>query len=641
MKGKHAFSLIAVCLLLAACSGLRGDTEVTGPSQQYTMDQLLKTTSIVGSSFNPDETKLLVSSNETGVFQVYELDIATGERSAVTEGEDTTFAVAYMPNDGRILFSKDDGGNEINHLFMRQADGTIEDLTDGAETKEQFAGFSNDLNSFYTVNNGRDPRFFDLFEWNVETLQKKMVYKNEIGLDPDVLSPDRRWLTLSKPNTTNDSDLLVLDLDKGGEPKLISEHEGEATFSSADVSVDSRYLYYTSNADGEFAKLKRYEFETGAHEDIHSADWDVSFTYFSRLGTYRVIGTNEDGYTKVKITNTESGEDVVIPNLPPGTVSGISFSNSEKLMKFSVSGDASPANMYLYNFESGGLIQFTDTLNSEINKDDLVTSEVARFEARDGLTIPGPLYKPLGAGPDNKVPVLLWVHGGPGGQSRAGYSAERQFLLNHGYGIYAVNNRGSSGYGKSFFAADDGRHGREPLWDCIDAKEYLKTLDWVDPDRIGILGGSYGGYMVLAALAFEPAEFAVGVDIFGVANWLRTLQNIPPWWESFREALYKEIGHPEEDEQFLRATSPVFHADKITKPLIILQGANDPRVLQAESDDMVEAIKDKGGIVEYIVFEDEGHGFTKSDNRIEGWHKTLTFLDTYLKGLPAPPPPAN
>jgi dipeptidyl aminopeptidase/acylaminoacyl peptidase len=303
-------------------------------------------------------------------------------------------------------------------------------------------------------------------------------------------------------------------------------------------------------------------------------------------------------------------------------------------MRFAVFSDTMPANLFVLDLTTGSLKQLTDNLDPSIDAGDLVTSKVARFKARDGLEIPGPLYKPLGAGPDNRAPVLVWVHGGPGGQSRAGYNPEKQLLINHGYGIFAVNNRGSSGYGKSFLAADDQRHGREPLWDCIDAKEYLKTLDWVDPDRIGIIGGSYGGYMVLAALAYEPEEFQVGVDVFGVANWLRTLRSLPPWWESFRLALYQEMGDPETQEQMLRDISPVFHADKIVRPLLILQGANDPRVLKAESDDMVAAIREHGGQVEYLVFDDEGHGFTKNENRIEGFTKVLEFLSTHLKGTP-------
>jgi len=634
---RRVLASVAFGAIFAAigCGGADIEIARTAPSQTYTMEQFMETVSIGGSSFSPDESKLLVSSNETGVFNVYELDLETGVRTPITEGDDTTFAVAYMPDNEGILFARDQSGNENNHLYLREDDGTVTDLTEGEETKEQFAGFSNDLAHFFTINNGRDPRFFDLFEWDVATLAKRMVYRNDTGLNATALSPDKRWLVLSKTNTTNDSDLFVLDLEEGGSPSLISEHVGQAKFSAEDVSLDSTMLYYTTNIDGEFAALKRYNFIDGTHEDVFATDWDVSYAYFSRLGTYRVVGTNEDGYTKIRISNEISGEKLEIPDLPAGTVSGVAFSNSENLMVFKISSDTMPGNLFLYDIGTGGLKQLTDTVNPEIDLDDLVASEVVRFTARDGMTIPGPLYKPIGASADNKVPVLLSIHGGPGGQSRAGYSASRQFLLNHGYAIFAVNNRGSSGYGKTFFAADDQKHGREPLWDCVDAKEYLKTLDWVDPDRIGIMGGSYGGYMVLAALAFEPEEFAVGVDIFGVSNWVRTLKSIPPYWESFREALYMEIGNPETDEEFLRATSPVFHGDKITRPLIILQGANDPRVIQVESDDMVAAIDANGGIVEYVIFDDEGHGFRKNDNRIEGWNAILAFLDTYLVGEPA------
>jgi dipeptidyl aminopeptidase/acylaminoacyl peptidase len=227
------------------------------------------------------------------------------------------------------------------------------------------------------------------------------------------------------------------------------------------------------------------------------------------------------------------------------------------------------------------------------------------------------------------------VHGGPGGQTRTGYSATIQYLVNHGYAVLGINNRGSSGYGKTFYVADDKKHGKEPLWDCVEGKKYLAGLPYVDGDRIGIIGGSYGGYMVLAALAYKPEEFAVGIDIFGVANWVRTIESIPKWWESFRIALYQEMGDPEKDREMLRAISPVFHADKIRRPLLVLQGANDPRVLKAESDDIVAAVKKNGVPVEYIVFPDEGHGFTKKKNQIEGYGAILRFLDKHLKGAPA------
>jgi len=631
---RRIMTALAALLLLTACAADRGDESSvdarTGPSRSYTMEQFMKTTAVRGGSFSHDETRLLVSSNESGVFHVHELDLATGTSTPITSGDETTVAVAYLPHDDRILFSRDRDGSENDHLFLRETDGTVRDLTTGDETKEEFAGFHPDLKSFYTQNNERDARYFDLFQWDVATLEKTLVYRNNENHDPFDVTPDGRWLVLTRTNTTNDSDLYVVDLRSGGAPIIISAHEGAASFRPHAVTPDSRYLYYSDNAGAEFRSLKRYDFAADTHEAIFATDWDVVFAYFSRTGTYQVTGTNEDGYTRVRIAR--DGEPMALEGLPEGTISGVTFSHSEKLMKVVVSSDTMPRDLFLYDLEQGKASRLTESLNPEIDPDDLVASEVARFEARDGLVVPGPLYKPIGAGPDNRVPVMLWIHGGPGGQSRAGYSAEKQFLLNNGYALFAVNNRGSSGYGKSFYAADDRRHGREPLWDCVDAKEYLKTLDWVDPERIGIMGGSYGGYMVLAALAFTPEEFVCGVDIFGVGNWLRTLQNIPPYWESFRLALYAEIGHPVEDAEVLRATSPVFHGDKITRPLMILQGANDPRVLQQESDDMVAAIRAGGGYVDYIVFEDEGHGFRKSANRVEGFTAVRDFLDLHLKG---------
>jgi dipeptidyl aminopeptidase/acylaminoacyl peptidase len=211
-----------------------------------------------------------------------------------------------------------------------------------------------------------------------------------------------------------------------------------------------------------------------------------------------------------------------------------------------------------------------------------------------------------------------------------------QYLVNHGYAVYAINNRGSSGYGKTFNMMDDRRHGEADLEDCVASKGMLIDTGWVDPDRIGIIGGSYGGYMVLAALAFRPEEFAVGVDLFGVSNWIRTLESIPPWWESFRQALYTEMGDPEADREMLEAKSPLFHAENIVRPLMVLQGANDPRVIQPESDEIVEAARANGTPVEYLVFDDEGHGFMKRENREEGWRAVLDFLDEHLKGSVAP-----
>ena len=287
------------------------------------------------------------------------------------------------------------------------------------------------------------------------------------------------------------------------------------------------------------------------------------------------------------------------------------------------------------NFENGEYKQLTNTLNPEINQEDLVNAEVVRFKSFDGLEIPSIFYKPKNASETNKAPALVWVHGGPGGQSRVGYRPLIQYLVNHGYSILMVNNRGSSGYGKSFFKMDDQNHGEKDLQDCIEGKNYLATLPYIDKDKIGIIGGSYGGYMVMRAMTHTPEEFKVGVNLFGVTNWLRTLKSIPPWWESFKVALYEEMGDPNtQDSVRLYEISPLFHADQVKNPIMVLQGATDPRVLQVESDEIVEAVKKNNVPVEYVLFEDEGHGFVKKENQIESNQRILEFCDKYLKGDP-------
>ena len=292
----------------------------------------------------------------------------------------------------------------------------------------------------------------------------------------------------------------------------------------------------------------------------------------------------------------------------------------------------SPGDIYTYELSTNKLNKITSNLNSNVNPDDLVNAEVIRYESFDGLEIPAILYKPHAANKKNKVPALVWVHGGPGGQSRVGYRASIQYLVNHGYAILAVNNRGSSGYGKTFYSLDDLNHGEDDLQDCVWGKKWLQDQDYINPDKIGIIGGSYGGFMTMAAMTFEPEEFKVGVNIYGVTNWIRTLRSIPAFWETSRKRLYKEMGDPYTNDSLrLYDISPLFHAKNIKNPFMVLQGANDPRVLQIESDEMAQEARNAGAYVEYLLFEDAGHGFVKKDQQIEGNQKILTFLDNYLK----------
>ena len=622
------------CALLLLASVASAAPPSRRAPRQYTIDQFMAVVRVVGASFSPDEKRILFSSNESGIFNAYSVPAAGGNAAQLTRSTtDTTYAVSYFPKDERILYTRDTGGDENNHLYVRGTDGRETDLTPAAEGKKLKAAFvrwSGDDRSFFVRTNERDPRFFDLYRYDSATYQRTLVYQNEKGFEIGDVSRDGRWVALDKPNTTLDADIFLYSA-AAKELKHLTPHQGQVAFSTAAFDPAASALYFLTDEGGEFKFVRRYLLGTGTFEDVERAGWDVLYTGFSWNGKYRFTAVNEDARTVIKVVDAKTGTRVLLPRLPDGDITSLAFSRSESLLAFYQTGDRAPANLHVLDLRAGKVTRLTDTLSKDIDPQDLVEAQLVRFKSFDGMEIPNVLLKPHQAGADAKAPALVWVHGGPGGQTRKGYGALMQYLSNHGYVILGINNRGSSGYGKTFYAADDRKHGREPLWDCVEGKKYLASLPYVDPARIGIIGGSYGGYMVLAALAFQPQEFQAGVDSFGISNWVRTLESIPPYWESFRQALYQEIGDPKTDLEQLKAISPLFHADKIRKPLLVLQGANDPRVIKSESDDIVAEVRKNGVPVEYVVFPDEGHGFTKKANEIRAWSTVLRFLDEHLK----------
>ena len=598
--------------------------------KQYSIEQFMATTSVTGASFSKDEKQILFSSNESGIFNAYTMPVTGGAPTPLTRSTtDSTYAIGYFYNDDRVLFTRDSGGNERNHVYVRELDGSERDLTPGDKHRAMFAGWRPDGSGFYVATNERDPKFFDLYLYDASDYGRSVVYRNDSGMNVSAISRDGKWLAFDKPNTTADSDVYLYNVTTR-EMKHITPHQGTASHSAATFDPESKRLLFTTNDGGEFARIASYDLATGRVADVEKADWDLLGTSYSRNGQHRVSVVNRDGSIDVRVVDA-AGKPVAMPKLPGGEIRQTTFSPSGRLVAFYLNGDRSPNNLYVHDFASRKTTQLTRSLSKEIDPADLVEAEVVRFRSFDGMVIPSIYYKPKGASATSKVPAIVYVHGGPGGQTTRGYNAQIQYLVNHGYAVLGINNRGSSGYGKTFFTADDRKHGREPLWDCVEAKTWLASLGYVDPERIAIMGGSYGGYMTLAAMAFRPEAFKVGIDIFGVSNWVRTLESIPPYWEAQRKALYDEIGDPVKDKEFLVATSPLFHASNIRKPLMVIQGANDPRVIKPESDEIVEGVRRNGVEVEYIVFPDEGHGFSKKKNQMEASAKILAFLDKHLK----------
>jgi dipeptidyl aminopeptidase/acylaminoacyl peptidase len=602
----------------------------TPAAPRYTIEQFLATERLQGLSLSPDGSKVLVSSDRSGVFNAFSVPVAGGDPSPLTlSSTESIYVESYFPHDERFLFRSDQGGNEITHIYLRNLDGSVRDLTPAAGAKGEFLSWAADETSFFLRTNERDARFFDVYEYG--SFGRKLIFQDEVGYEDPRVSPTRRYVAVTRRQHDRDADVWLLDR-QSGEMRNLTAHQGEQNNFVQDFSSDGIWLYFTSDRDSEFLALYRVDVVTGAMETVLRADWDVMDAALTRDRRHLVARVNRDARTEVRLLDAATLRQVPLPRLPDGDITTVELSRDGKRLAFYAETSSSPRDLFVHDLATGETRKLTATMSKAIDPAHLVAGEVVRFRSYDGVEVPGLLYRPHGASGAAPVPALVWVHGGPGGQSRLSYNPLIQYLANHGYAVYAINNRGSDGYGKAFKSLDDRRHGEADLDDCVASKRMLIETGWVDPQRIGIIGGSYGGYLVLAALAFRPKEFAVGVDIYGVANWVRTLESMPAWWESARQAIHRELGDPKSDRARLERISPLFNHQGIERPLLVLQGANDPRVLKVESDEMVAALRARGVPVEYLVFDDMGHGFVKKAQQERAYRAIREFLDRHLRG---------
>jgi dipeptidyl aminopeptidase/acylaminoacyl peptidase len=630
-----ATSLTAVAAPLHAAAQPAPAARAEVQPVRYTAQQFFETTAYAMSSpsgiaFSPDGRNLLINSDETGVFNAYLLPVAGGTPVPVTASTThANFGASFFPNDERIVFTADEGGNELTHVYVRERDGSVRDLTPGDKVKANFHGFSADGRSFFVSSNERNPQMFDLYFYDAANYERQRVFENEGYFIGDV-SKDGRRVALVKPRTSADADVYLVEIGSDRPPLHITPHEGNVQYSVYGFTPDGSKLVYDTNEHGEWSQAWTYDIATGARAPLIQADWDVMFVSHSPSGRYRVHAVNEDSSTRLTITDTRSGRPVALRGVPAGDLAAVRFNRDESAIAFTVASDTSPSDIFVAELASGEARRLTHALNPAIDEAQLVQATIARFASYDALEIPGVLYRPREASAANPVPAVVWVHGGPGGQSRRGYSPMIQHLVNNGYAVYAINNRGSSGYGKTFFHLDDKRHGDVDLKDVVAARDWLASHDWIS-NRVAVAGGSYGGFMTAAALAFHPETFDAGINVFGVTNWVRTLESIPAWWGAQREALFDEMGDPATDAERHRAISPLFHAANIRRPMLVVQGANDPRVLQVESDELVAAARANNVPVEYLLFPDEGHGFLRKQNRIDASQAYLNFLNQHLR----------
>jgi dipeptidyl aminopeptidase/acylaminoacyl peptidase len=591
----------------------------------YEFARYLKIRAAYAPSFSPDGRRLAFLTDVTGVPQVWEVP-SSGPSTwpeQLTFREERVSSVHYAPEGDALVYGSDVGGNERTQLFLlRGTDEAREerDLTGRPDAIHYFGGYAPDgarIAYAATRRNGTD---FDVFVQALPDGEPECVWETEGYHTVADWSPGGDYLIVSRHHSNLNNDLYKLDLNTS-EATLLTPHEGDARFSGARVAADGASLFLATDRDGDFVRLARLDLSTLDFEYLTPDDWDVESLELSRDGRWLAASRNVDGYSDFMLFNGKTGRRAPGPELQPGILGGFEFSPDGTRLAFSFSGPERNPDVWVCRLPDGEARRLTRSSTAGIPRTTFRKPRLLRYGSFDGLEIPALLYEPEDA---ENAPVVVNVHGGPESQSRPLFAPVTQYLLGRGYAVLSPNVRGSTGYGKAYTHLDDVRLRMDSVKDLAHAARWLRERGH---GRIAVMGGSYGGFMVLAALTEHPELWSAGVDIVGIANLVTFLENTGSYRRALREP---EYGSLENDRDFLESISPIHKAESIIAPLMVIHGKNDPRVPVGEAEQIVERVRGNGGSVEYLLYEDEGHGLAKLKNRLDAYPKIATFLDEHL-----------
>jgi dipeptidyl aminopeptidase/acylaminoacyl peptidase len=602
--------------MCALISGLSGDFQERS-TVAYEFARYLKIRGAWGASWSPDGRRVAFLTEITGVPQVWEV-AAEGPTwpEQLTFYEERVSGVEYAPDANRVLFGMDAGGNERTQLYSLE-DGEVTDLTRAPEAIHYSGGFSPDGERIAYTATRRNGTDFDVYVQDLDG-EPEMVWEVSGYHTVSDWAPDGSFLIVSRHRSNLDNDLYRLDLESG-ETALLTPHEGDARFYGASLTPDGRSAYLATDRDGDFMRLARLDLSTLEMEYLTPDDWDVEEVKLGRNGSYLLASRNVEGYSDLLLF---SGGGRRMPDLeiPEGIVGGLEFSPEGSRVAFTLTGPTRNPDIWEIDLPDGEPRRLTRSSMAGIPPRTFRRPELVRYASFDGREIPALLYRPE----RESAPVIVNVHGGPESQSRPAFAPVTQYLLHRGYAVFAPNVRGSTGYGKAFTHLDDVELRMDSVRDLVHAAEWLRERGH---ERIAVMGGSYGGFMVLAALTEYPELWDAGVDIVGIANLVTFLENTGSYRRALREP---EYGSLENDREFLESISPIHKASNIRSPLMVIHGKNDPRVPVGEAEQIVERVRKNGGTVEYLLYEDEGHGLLKLKNRLDAYPKIAAFLDEHL-----------
>lgn len=600
-----------------------------------------------GPSWSPDGAKLAIVADNSGLDQAWLLSLDGKDPLQLTRFEDRVGLVSWSPVSDELLVTHDTGGDEHDQLFLLSTtSGEIRTLTQNSAVIHRFGCWSPDGKSICYSSNQLQPAFFDVWIMELASGTTRCVLQQQTALHPLAWSPDGSCLIVSRTDRSLDNNLLVVPID-GSTPTLLTHHDDEAAYASPTFSPDGRTLYVLTNHGRDFFAPAILDLSTLPGSEVTHApisylvetSWDADTDAHLSLSpdaSILVYALNEDGKSRLVFYHIETGKELPGVALPTGVVGGITWAPGAQDVQgtqiaFDFNGPKHCGNVWV---SSTNVARPVTTITPDAFTDaELVEPELVHYETFDGRQIPAFYYRPVSNARESSagLATIVFVHGGPEGQFRPMYSAPWmppiQYYLQRGFAVFVPNVRGSTGYGKVYNHLDDVRLRMDSVADLKAAAQWLTQHGGADPQRIGILGRSYGGFMVLSAVTTYPELWAAAVDIVGIANFVTFLENTGLWRRKLRESEYGSLEH---DRAFLEQISPIHAVDRITAPLLVVHGANDPRVPANEAEQIVAALTQRQVPVKYLKFEGEGHYMQHQATQLAVYPAIGDWFDIYL-----------
>mgnify|MGYP006275732867 CR=1 FL=1 len=610
----------------------------------YDIERYLNVRSASGASFGPEGDRLSFMMDTTGTSQVWTIDEAGGWPTQRTFYEERVTFASWSPERDELAFGMDEGGNERAQLYRLSGDGSeVVNLTQRPDAKHRWGGWSHDGERFAFTSNRRDESVFDVYVQGRDETgnDAELVHEGDSWLTPAGWSPSDDRLLVHEAYSNVDQDVYVLDLETG-EFECITPHDDEIRFHSPSFGPEGEAVYCCTGDGSDTLYLARIDLDTLEREVVEEGgEWNVDGVSVDHESGRFAFSRNVDGYTDLTVaefTGPTEYDAFPSPDLPGGIAGGVSWGPDAERYAITATGAAVNTNVYVVETETGDTERWTYAATAGIPEDSFREPELVHVESFDGVEVPGFLTLPEdvadgdgasggGASDDGDTPVVVSIHGGPESQRRPSFNPVKQYFLNRGYAYFEPNVRGSTGYGETYTRLDDVEKRMDSVADVKACVEWLHDHPAVDPDRIACMGGSYGGFMVLACLTEYPDLWAAGVDVVGIANFVSFLENTGEWRRKLREAEYGSLA---DDREFLESISPINNVEKIQAPLFVLHGENDPRVPVGEAEQIVEEAREQGVPVRKLVFDDEGHGFSKLENRVAAYSAVAEFLDEHV-----------